>query len=109
MTRRVLSLLHRLALELRQHVLTGQRWRRPARVCPSWCLRGHHCTAGWRAGGEHRSAPAVWRTPAGHAVVVVGYQDGATGRRSVELRTRIALDADTAVQAAVTTVMAIER
>jgi hypothetical protein len=49
--------------------VTGRRWRRPARQCPTWCAADHRCTArhGYPS-GEHRSQHLTWQTPYGQLI-----------------------------------------
>ncbi len=77
--------------------ITGVRWRRPARRCPAWCARGHHCTAqhGYPS-GQHRSEPAVWETSYGKLIAL--RIAGLDQSQAVELRPVVSLpDASDAV------------
>ena len=73
--------------------VTGRRWRRPPRTCPTWCAQDHQCTA--RLGhpaGEHRSDPLRWRLRYGSLVATrIEGVDGA-GRLEVRVVARLATD-----------------
>jgi hypothetical protein len=68
---------------------------------PTWCARGHHCTAcrNGRTGpttvGEHASEPEVWDTAHGR-VVATRHRSASNGTDWVEIRTVVALPSDEA-------------
>lgn len=60
----VFSLLkssYAIARELAEGHPSGMEWRRPARICPTWCRKDHACSAntGYPS-GEHRSPTKLW-------------------------------------------------
>lgn len=71
----------------------GRSWRRPARQCPSWCAKGHRCTAqhGYPS-GEHRSEPLVWATEYGKLLATLA-QHGAAPVGYLEVRAAVELPA----------------
>lgn len=77
-------------MSIRRPAPTPRRRPRPREVHPSWCARDHQCTAAH--GGEHRSDPAVWKTPYGRLVAVRIQHVSGAGR--LEVRTVVRLPAD---------------
>jgi hypothetical protein len=73
--------------------VAGRRWRRRPVDCPTWCGRGHLCTAqhGYPS-GQHRSAPAVFGTGYGSLVASRVATVDCTNR--VELRLTVTLPRD---------------
>jgi hypothetical protein len=57
---------------------------------PEWCGQAHHCTA--EGGGEHASAPNVWKTDAGKLVAT--RHQPVKGEAYATLRLVVALPAD---------------
>ena len=70
--------------------VAGRRWRRPPVECPTWCGRGHLCTAqhGYPS-GQHRSAPATFGT--GYGSIVASRVATADGTNLAELRVTVTL------------------
>jgi hypothetical protein len=72
--------------------VTGRRWRRPVEECPTWCGRGHLCTAHTMPAGQHRSEPATFTT--GYGSLVATRTASRSGVNQVEIRTVIGLPHD---------------
>ena len=72
---------------------TGRRWRRAPVDCPTWCGRGHLCTAqhGYPS-GQHRSTPAAFGT--GYGSLVATRVATVDGTHRVELRVTVTLPRD---------------
>lgn len=73
--------------------ITGRKWKRPARECPSWCARDHRCTAqhGYPS-GEHRSPASTWSP--GYGRMVAARTRHINGTEQLELTTRVTLSDD---------------
>jgi len=71
---------------------------------PTWCARGHHCTARF-TGGEHASIPEVWRTNLGR-LVAVRHRSADGTRDHIEIRVNVRLDADDNAEAIARTAVA---
>jgi hypothetical protein len=73
--------------------VTGRKWKRPPRECPSWCARDHRCTAqhGYPS-GEHRSPANTWTPTYGR--MVAARTRTIDGTEQLELTTRVTLSSD---------------